>query len=301
MTTRIFLIIVFFGFIYSSLIFNIYRLQVERGGYYTARVAAQQKWAGFLEPPRGSIYFTDKNNNLVPAAITRAYPVVFAVPKEIDDPKLMAEKLIFLNLDKAALIKSLSKNNDEYELLVRKASNGQIKQIKELNLKGVYIDEEELRFYPFNQLASSVLGFISPTSEDSYLAGRYGLESYYEKILSGERGHLDGEKIIDPISGSNVYLTIDLNIQAQAEEILQSLVQKYKAEKGSFIVQEPKTGKILAMGDYPNFDPNNYSEYKLNNFLNTNIQAIYEPGSVMKVVTMASGLDAKQFSPEAVF
>jgi cell division protein FtsI (penicillin-binding protein 3)/stage V sporulation protein D (sporulation-specific penicillin-binding protein) len=301
MNPRLFLVILFFTFIYSSLIFNIYNLQVEKGVYYAARAASQYRSAGFLEALRGSIYFTDKNDNLIPGAINKAYPVIFAVPKEIQDPKLVADKLSFLNLEKAKLLDSLSKINDQYELLVRKASNDQVKMIKELNLKGLYIDEEDLRFYPFGGLASSLLGFVGQASENGSLSGKYGLESYYNDKLSGALGHLENEKIIDPIPGSNVNLTIDYNIQARAEEILLGLIEKYKAEQGSFIVQDPKTGKILAMGNYPNFDPNNYSEYKLNNFLNTNIQAIWEPGSVMKVVTMAAGLDAKKFTPTTSF
>ncbi|MBI4992153.1 MAG: penicillin-binding protein 2 [Candidatus Harrisonbacteria bacterium] len=302
MRYRLFLVILFFTFLYSSLIFNIYNLQIEKGGYYSARAASQHRLAGFLEPQRGSIYFSDRNNNFVPAAITKEYPVIFAVPKELENPQWAAESLgNILNLDKEKLLASLGKSNDPYELLLRKASGEQVNSVRELNFRGVYIDTENDRFYPFKNLAAQLIGFTGPNAEDRAIRGRYGLELYYNDQLDGEAGRLDDDRIIDPVAGENLYLTIDPNIQARAEEILIELIKKYKAEKGMFLVQEPKTGKILALGAYPNFDPNNYSENKVESFLNPVIQAIYEPGSVMKVITMSAGLDSHKLTPDTTF
>ena len=302
MRHRLFLVILFSTLLYSSLIFNIYNLQVEKGGYYAARAASQHRLAGFLEPQRGSIYFSDRNDNLIPAAITKEYPVIFAVPKELENPNFAAESLSgVLGLDKEKLLISLNKPNDPYELLLRKASSEQVNAIQALNLRGVYIDTENDRFYPFKNLAAQLVGFVGLTSEDQSVQGRYGLELYYNDKLDGEAGRLEEDRIIDSVSGENLYLTIDSNIQTRAEEILLDLIQKYKAEKGMFIVQDPKSGKILAQGTYPNFDPNNYADYKVDTFLNPTIQAIYEPGSVMKVITMAAGLDSKKLTPSTTF
>ena len=302
MKLRLFSIFLFFIILYSSLIFKIYGLQIEKGGYYSARAASQNRLAGFLEPQRGSIYFTDRNDNFIPAAITKAYPVIFAVPKEIKDENFAAESLYgILNIDKEKLLKALSKSDDPYELLLRRASNEQVDKIRELGLAGVYIDEENSRFYPFNNLASHILGFVGQAALDSNSLGRYGLELYFNDKLDGEAGRLDGDRIVEPVSGSNLHLTIDSNIQTRAEEILQNLIQKYSAERGMVIVQEPKTGKILALGGYPNFNPNSYSEAEVKDFLNPTIQAIYEPGSVMKVITMAAGLDSKKLTSDTTY
>ena len=302
MKFRLAFIILFFTSLYSLAIFNIYTLQIKKGEYYSARASSQSRLAGFLEPLRGNIYFTDKYGNAVPAAITKAYPVLYAVPKEIADPAATADVLAsVINMDRDDLLELLSKSNDPYELLARRATPEQVSGLRNLNLQGLYIDEENGRFYPYQNLASQVLGFISPTAKDDTLIGRYGVELQYQNRLAGEEGRLDGDRTIRPTAGENIYLTIDPNVQARAEEILKALIDKYDAEQGSVIVQEPKTGKILALGGFPNFDPNQYASYPLADFLNPIIQGVYEPGSVMKVVTMAAGLDSNKLAPETTF
>ncbi len=302
MRFRLFFVTLFFVTLYSSLVFNIYQLQIEKGDYYSARAASQHRLAGFLEPKRGSIYFTDRSNNEIPVAITKAYPVIFAVPKEVRDSEAVATILSeIVSIDRMKLLEMLNKPNDPYELLVRRATDMQVQQIRELDLEGIYIEEENGRFYPFNQLASQTVGFLSPNAESDELVGRYGLELLFEDLLRGEAGRLDGDKIINPVHGQNIYSTIDVNIQTRAEEILKNLIQKYQAERGMVIVQDPMTGKILAMGSYPNFDLNNYADASVGTFLNPTLQAIFEPGSVMKVITMASGLDAGKFKPETTY
>src|SRR3989344_8807117 len=124
---------------YAALISNVYNLQVNKGSYYLARAASQSRVADFLAAQRGSIYFTDKNDNLVPAAINREYPVIFAVPKEIADPDEAAQSLASILGTTATKVKTLlDKPNDLYELLVEKATDEQVGQIKTLGLKGVY-------------------------------------------------------------------------------------------------------------------------------------------------------------------
>lgn len=302
MRFRLFLIVLFFVTLYSTLIFNVYHLQIEKGDYYSARAASQRRLAGFLEPKRGSIYFTDRSDNEIPAAITKAYPLVFAVPKEIKDPESAAAALSgVVAIDQGKLSEMLNKPSDPYELLMRRANDEQIEKIRALHIGGIYIDEENGRFYPFKQLAAQVIGFVAPNSESDELVGRYGLELFFENELQGAAGRLEEDRIIDPVDGGNIYLTIDSNIQTRAEEILQNLIQKYQAERGMVIVQDPATGKILAMGSYPYFDPNDYASASVSSFLNPTLQAIFEPGSVMKVITMASGLDAGKFTPETTY
>ena len=267
-----------------------------------AKAASQTRSAGHLEPERGGIYFSDKNGNLVPAAIVKSYPVIFAVPKEIIDSESAAELLAgILDIKKDKLLSMLSQENSLYRLLVKKASNGQVSRVRELKLSGIYIDEENFRFYPFKTLASHVLGFVGPTAEDSDLRGRYGLESFYDDELGGKDGRFENGHVVAPVAGKDIYLSLDPNIETRAEEVLISLIQKYDAERGMVMVQEPKSGKILAMGAYPNFDPNDYSGNKVSDFLNPNMQSIFEPGSVMKIITMAGGLDSGKLAADTAF
>ena len=268
------------------------------------KAETQERASGILEAPRGNIYFTDRNNNLIQAALNKEYPMIYAVPKEIQQQGTStlaySEKLApIVNLSTEELEKLFAKSNDLYELLVEKATSEQIKEINNLNLKGIYVSSHLLRFYPFGDLASHLLGFVSPTSEIK--KGVYGLELRFNETLSGKPGEIKEGKIIESEAGKDLTLTIDRNIQAQAEEILKKLIEEYKATAGSVIVQEPQTGKILAMGSFPNFDPNNYSKFEISTFLNPAVQAIYEPGSVFKLITMSAGIDSGKITPETTY
>ncbi len=287
---------------FSYLIYSLHDLQINRGSYFSSRAESQYKLAGFLEPHRGVIYFTDKEKKKVPAALNKSYPVIFAVPKEIKNVEKTSQILAnILNKDEADLKKNLSRENSLYRLLQKKANKEQVEKINEADLEGVYIDEQEFRFYPFGKLAAHILGFIAPNEKDDTFRGRYGLERRFDDSLRGVPGKVTGDKITRPKQGEDLELTIDHNIQEESEKILKKLVDTYKAEKGMVIVQNPKTGSILSLGAYPAFDPNEYSKNSLQTFLNPVTQSIYEPGSIFKVITMASALDAGVVTPTTTY
>lgn len=159
------------------------------------------------------------------------------------------------------------------------------------------------RFYPEGGLASSVVGFLG--FQNLARVGQYGLEEYYEPWLSGQVGlksfliqvgfgNSSGQ-------GSSLVSTIDKSIQFFAEAKLKELAEKWEAAAGSVIIQDPKTGAILAMANYPGFNPNKYSEYPLEKFINSNIQSSFEPGSSFKTITMAAALDTGTVSPETEY
>ncbi len=301
---RIKALISVFGILFFVLIFNIYNLQVRKSDYYLIKAESQERASGILEAPRGNIYFTDRNSNLIPAALNKEYPTIFAVPIEVqasgDTMQDYAEKLSpILNLSVEELKKKLSKKADQYELLAEKATGEQISQIKDLNLKGIYIDSHFLRFYPFEDLAAHVLGFVGSSGDTK--KGVYGLESYFDETLAGKDGEIKGDKIIEAKAGDNLILTLDRNIQAEAEEITKKLIDQYDAAAGTVIVQEPQTGRILAMASFPNFNPNDYSKYEIKNFLNPAVQGVYEPGSVFKLITMSAGIDSGKITPETTY
>ena len=300
MRWRIWVLFIVLSISYSGLFLNVYNLQIRKGDYYLKKAGAQQRASGTLEARRGNIYFTDKNNNLIPAALNKEYPMIYAVPKDIDDPETSAISLSgIVNKTEKTLIEYFSKPNDSYELLVSKADSQQINQVEELDLRGIYINTHLLRFYPFGNLASHLIGFVAPVDET--LMGRYGVEFYLDDDLGGKSGRIDGRETVKPEDGKEIVLTIDRNIQSRAEEILGELIKKYKAEKGTVIVQEPKSGKILAMGNFPTFDPNNYSQFDISSFLNPATQAVYEPGSVFKLITMAAGIDSGKITPQTTY
>ena len=287
---------------FAYLIYGLHDLQIKRGSYFSNRAESQYKLAGFLEPHRGIIYLTDKEKKKVPAALNKSYPVIFAVPKEIKDVKKTSQVLAsILDQDEAELNKNLARANSLYRLLQKKATQEQVEKINKADLEGVYVDQQELRFYPFGSLAAHILGFIAPNEQDDTLRGRYGLERYFNNRLSGTPGRITGDKITRPQQGEDLSLTIDRNIQEEAERILKKLVDTYQAQQGMVIVQNPKTGNILSLGAYPAFDPNEYSKTSLKIFLNPVTQSIYEPGSIFKVITMASALDAGAITPTTTY
>ncbi len=244
------------------------------------------------------ITVTDRAGARIPVAINRSYPSVFAVPAELADVPEAAQQLAAaLDLDPAAVERQLVKPS-KYELLAMRVSDDQVAAVRALDLTGVYVENVKRRFYPFNALAAQVLGFVGPSSSDSDLRGRYGVEAQFEQQLRGTNGAMGETGFTSAIDGSDISLTLDRNIQSRGETLLADLVKRFKATGGSVIVQEPTTGRILAMANEPTFDPNRYGAFPLSTFTDPAVQGIYEPGSVFKVLTMAAGIDSGTFTPE---
>lgn len=278
-------------------IFNIYTIQVEEGDYYTERAEAQQSASGAFEVKRGAIYVTDKNDNEVPAVLNKEYPIIFAVPDDIENPFETAMRVSqALGLDEDELRKKFTKEGDLYELLIARANQEQVDSIRELAIEGLHVRYETFRFYPFGNMASHVFGFIAPT-ELGTIEGQYGIERMEDEVLRGEEGGIFSH----PQDGEDIHLTIDRTVQIQAEKVINNLVEEWSAEGGSIIVQDPSTGKIRAMANTPGFDPNNYSDSEIGDYLNPSIEAVYEPGSVFKLITMSAALDSKAVTPQTTY
>ncbi len=301
MAVRIKLLIICFILLYGVSLWRLYDLQILKNKYYFALAESQYLNKILPQTLRGGIYFQDKNNNLIVAATNKDFPTIYAVPKEIEDVSGTISKLssvIEFN-DKETLAKKLSDKKSAYALILRKASDDIVSQIQKMNIKGIYVNSIPERFYAFNNLASHILGYVGYNDNDIQ-QGIYGLEKKYDSFLTGFDPELkNGELVVK--SGKDLFLTIDLNIQKEAERILNSLVINQKAKSGVVIVEDPQTGKILAMAGIPNFDPNNYSKYEIGNFLNPAVSKIYEPGSIFKVITMAAGIDSQKITPDTTF
>lgn len=303
------LCLIFFGVIY-----RFFYLQVLNYKFYSAKASDQHDFSKVLDPVRGSIYMKDRFGDIYPLAINKDSMSVYAVPKEIIDKDVTAQKLAdILNVEKEEILGRVSKENDPYEPIKSKISDEEAGKIKNEQLKGIYISGKEGRFYPYGNVASSVVGFVA--SPKNKFIGQYGLEKFYNEKLSGENGILAGEKGVGgaiiftasreyrpALDGADLVLTIDPNIQFKAEEILRGAIEKWEAEKGTIIISNPKTGAIKAMASYPDFDLNEYSKVKdAGLYMNPAVQSIFEPGSVIKPITMAIGIDQKAVSPETKY
>lgn len=290
--------------VYGTLIFRLYDLQVAKGDTYAAKASSQFAAAETLDAPRGVIYFSDKNGNRTPVAVNRDMPVVYAVPSEMRaaglDPQAALRKLLplFPGADEAALSKRMANEKSSYVLFGKKVSEGTVAAVEDLDLTGVYVDAQAFRYYTLGSSAGHLLGFVGPSATELGDSGRYGVEEQYDAHLTGDPGVLDDGKLTFPRPGEDLDLTIDPNVQAQAQTLLTNVVARFGAKGGTIIVQEPMSGRILALVDAPTFDPNAYGKAPLEAFVDGAVQKQYEPGSVVKVLTMAAGIDAGKFTPE---
>lgn len=314
----------------ALLVFKLFTIQVLRGQTYAARASGQQKVYQEFYPKRGSIYVYREdyslNNHLYPIAANESRFEVYVVPKNINDAKKFSQTLAsssILNLAIEALEAKVSKQDDPYESLAKDITEKQVAALQELKLETFARDQKEkvldflpqdIRIYPEANYYSHLAGFLGYLGNKR--AGQYGLEGALEKTLSGRTGKLILESDIlsgwlpnlrvdafkASIAGSDIVLTIDNNIQHLACDALREGVIKFEADGGSIIFINAKTGAVLAMCGYPDFDPNNYSQVKnINIFINPAVNNTFEPGSIFKVITMSAGLDSGAVKPETTY
>lgn len=296
----------------AVIIARLYTLQVLAHERYAAEALDQHWLSADIEPERGEVFLQD-DGELYPLAINREYQTVYIVPREVDQPGLAALALAdALGLPAAALEPKIARKDDPFEIVKRRVSDEEAERVRNLKLKGVHLQPEDYRFYPGQTLASQTIGFAS--ADDVRMTGRYGLEAFWDETLRGTPGRVSQERgagghwisigtrdLTPQEDGSDLVLTINRVVQYESERILKNAVEKFEAGGGSILVMEPKTGKLVAMASYPAFNPNEFQKEDLANFLNPGISLTYEPGSVMKPITMAIGLETGQVTPETTY
>lgn len=320
--TRLRIIAVFFLAVALWIVAHLFSLQVLEHEYYSLFAFNTHEIYKKIHPERGMVYFQDsRNHSLYPVAMNRPYYLVYASPKDIEqqDVKKISEMLIkFLNITdndkKEQLYKRLKKHDSWYQVVEKKVDKEIADKITQANLPGIHISAQEYRYYPEERLGSTILGFCS-RDEEGNSVGKYGVEGFLNKELTGKIGYIAGEKggsgswitfsgrkIVPAENGADIVLTIDRTLQYQACERLARAMKEYSAKSASLVLMNPQTGAILAMCSLPDFDSNKYNEVKsLEYFNNTTIFNAYEPGSVFKPITMAIGLDLKLVNPQTTF
>ena len=217
-----------------------------------------------------------------PLAINREIFEIILLPEKIEDKEKTSKIL--------GEIFGIEKENEIFEKLKRNEKisfeiedEKLLEKIKNSNIKGLFFNKKEKRIYPQKELAFQVIGFFGGQGK-----GQYGIEEFYDKDLS---------------EGKNLKLTLDFQIQFEAEKILEKEKEKLDFEKGGILVMDPQDGKILAMAVHPKVNLNDYKQYaqNLEIFKNFFTQEIYEPGSVLKPLTMAIGLEERKITPETTY
>lgn len=310
------LIVVAAGFFVGALVIatRFFHLQVRRYDDYVALARSQQQTREVLRAERGRIFSQDKIGARYPLAVNKQFVTVYAVPKLVQDPSAAAVALApILDRSVEELTLRLEKSDDPYELLARGLDETIAGRISSLNLPGVNAIREIARSYPASSTAAQVLGFVGYRGDDR--VGQYGLEGFYEEVLRGAAGSFVGAKdatrgklftgsqeFTEPRPGADLVLTIDQNVQFKVEEVLAAVVERWSVTRGTAIVLDPKTGRILALAGTPAFNPNSYGSVSdIDVFRNYAIQARFEPGSVFKPITMAAGIDAGVIAPSTTY
>jgi cell division protein FtsI/penicillin-binding protein 2 len=284
----IFILILICG---AAIIGRLFYIQVLNEDFYKALAHGQQKIFSLSHGERGEIFF--KDNEILATNVSVKY--AFISPREITGQEKTAEIISReLNLDKQWVLEKIRKDS-LFEPIKQNLSDEEIDTLEQMDIQGFYLGEESKRKYPYNFLASQVVGFVS---EDNI--GQYGIEEYWDNALKGEDEVAD--KWVKNKKGSDIILTIDYNIQYLAEKLLKQASEQLNIEGGSIIVIDPMTGKILCLANFPGFNPNTYFEetdFKI--FKNSAIQELFEPGSVFKAITMAAALQEGKVTPQTTY
>ena len=279
----IFIAVILFG---AAIIGRLVYIQIVQEELYKALAQGQQKDPQLIKGERGEIFFN--GGEILAKNIKGKY--VFASPQEIKEKEKTARTLSqIFNLDEGLILEKLKKDS-LFEKIKNKITEEEEQALKEINLTGVYSREAVFREYPQGTMASQTVGFFGGGEK-----GQYGIEGHYDDVLQGEEGVQEFDK------GSDIFLTIDYNIQFIAEKLLESAKENLNIKGGQIIVLDPNSGKILALANFPNFNPNNYSEVDFELFQNSAVQKLFEPGSAFKPITMAAALDQEKVTPQSTY
>ncbi len=309
---RIHALVFFVLMLAFGILTRLYVLQVRDHGKYVAMADNQHNLAESIDPERGEIYLED-SPNFYPLAVNRQSSLVYAVPKDIQNIDEVSMKLSsILQMDAHDIAEKLKDKDDPFEIMKHRLTDEEVARVKEANLKGIHLLPETYRYYPGSELASQVVGFVG--YRDDKVRGQYGVEASLEDRLRGHAGTVTQEKDAGgrwiPFSdrdsqpaedGESLVLTINREIQYEVEKTLKETVDDQGADGGTAIVMEPRTGKILAMASMPEFDPNEYAKADTSLFMNPAVSLPYEPGSIMKPITMAIGLEEGKVNPDTTY
>lgn len=295
----------------ALIVVRLFQLQVIDHQKYRQLAYQEQVKKLTIPAHRGLIYALD-HQTPAPLVMNEMVYTMFVDPQVVKDDKAVLAALVGLNQD---LIignpaEKLTQKNTRYQVLARGLSRQQAEAIKAKKLTGIGFQAVSRRIYPEGALASQVLGFVNANG------GQYGVEGKLDKRLTGENGVLEavtdisdvpltvGEKYtnIPARNGDNLVLSIDRNIQSQVEKILKAGLEKVGADNGSALVMNPQTGQIMAMVNYPSYSVAEFNKVKdVALFNNAMVDRPYEAGSVIKVFTVAMGINEGKITPQTVF
>ena len=280
-------------------------VQVVKHSYYTALADKQYISTVPRNFDRGTIYFSRYKGSIVPVAQLRTSYRIAIDPAQVTDPQLLYTSLSsVVKINKEDFMAKATKLNDPYEEVAKDITPEDVVLLKKKALKGVSYVKDNKRSYPQDAVGAKIVGFVG--SDGVHVRGQYGLERYYDDVLTRRSSDVtvnffaelfsDIKKTIvsntDQQEG-DIVLTIDAEAQRVLHQTLIETLGTWKSETVAGIIMDPSTGRIIAMDALPSYDPNEFTRVKdATNFTNQNVSGVYEMGSIIKPITMASALDA---------
>lgn len=297
---------------FAVIVLQLFYIQIIKHDDYKKQAREEQVAKFTLPAKRGEIYVRE-GTSLIPMVLNQPVYLVYADPQEVTDRQKLESKLE--EIAGGNLVNGykdgLSNKKLRYVVLARQLSYAQAQLLKKEQIQGVGLTQTEQRVYPEGALAGQTLGYVNSEGK-----GQYGVEGALDKRLKGKDGKLQAVTDVrhipltlgkDDISvpakdGENVVLSIDRSIQAYVEEALKRGLDNVHATQGSAVVINTNNGQVMAMANYPTYDPSQYSnveDYSV--FQNKVVSEPYEVGSVMKTMSMGAGLDSGVVTTKSVF
>jgi cell division protein FtsI (penicillin-binding protein 3) len=299
---RLYILAGVFVFWCATISVRLVYLQIFRYGNFEHRAQHQQQRTEEVSARRGIIY--DRQGRELAMSIN--VDSVFAVPAEMPKPASTISLIARITKQDPRELLAKCDAAKTFCWLARKPDPEISARIRSLNLRGVYFQKESKRYYPKNELAAQVLGYVGMDD-----AGLSGIEREYEDQLHGRPGQMlisvdarkqwFGSVEKQPEPGQNIVLTIDEKIQYIAERELELAMEQTKAIAGTVVVENTRTGEILALANRPTFNPNLSREIRPERLKNHAVSDVYEPGSTFKLVTIAGALEEKVTRPDELF
>src|SRR5688572_29379613 len=271
------------------------QLQVLQGDKLMRLGQRQHLKEWIVLPKRGALF--DRSGE--PLALSMESQSVYARPHRISDPDKLSQTLAKILSMRAAEVKEKITAAKPFVWVRRQVSSAEAEKVQTLNAEGIGMFYEPNRHYPQGQLAGQVIGFVGRDSE-----GLEGVELRYNDFIRGETGSSVAERdalgrrvLVEGVEGlhippgNDIHLTLDTAIQHMAEKELETSISKYRAKAGVAIVVEPFTGEVLALANYPSFDPNNYSKHSAEQRRNRAVTDSFELGSTFKTILAAAALE----------
>ncbi len=293
----------------SVMVARLFYIMIFRSAYYGEKAIALQERERSIKAPRGLIY--DRNGVVI--ADNKAVCSISVIHSQITDEETVIKELSQrLDMDESVIRKKVEKVSSR-EKIKSNVTKDVADEIRDLDLDGVMVDDDYKRYYPYEQLASKVIGFTGADNQ-----GIVGIEVFYDDVLMGTNGSINtltdakgieiagaAEERVEPVPGDNLVLTLDVNIQMYIEQVAMKVMQEKNANRVCVIVMNPQNGEIYGLADVPEYNLNEPFVYNrddkeesdvtqddLNNmWRNFCINDTYEPGSTFKIVTATSALE----------